>query len=267
MEENEKDAKRRLFDRLDECLIENAVSFGKSFSDPSTDDVYLLRDLADRHYFLTTQHEFTPAEVDALLSFDDPLFVAETCWCEKGESGDLDICAALDGIHAYDRFDLSLDERKRRFEPKVQRLKELLGENYANYTAALMGMSKQELIEKSVEIAAVQDAYSFLTEKFTFSFAEVEHLLKMRAPLFFLADGWIVPAEDRTDMDIFVHEVLRDLDSPAYLAQMADAYPTFSSKSADKPSIRDQLHKAAQEAGQHPSQASLPQRRSDTPNL
>lgn len=68
-------------------------------------------------------------------------------------------------------------------------------------------------------------------------------------------------------MDAFVHEVLRDLNSPSYLAKMADSYPTFSDQKTDRHSIRDQLQKAIQKAGQRPPQDSLSQHRSDTQNL
>lgn len=153
-------------------------------------------------------------------------------------------------------------------EPETKKLlMERLDQNYTAYTASLLDISRQELIEKCVEVASVQDAYSFLKSGFNFTQAEGEHLLEMEGPLFFFAHGWIETADWRDDMDSFIHEILRDLDSPQYLAQMCDAYPAISAERGEKNSLLDRLHKTEKTAGQHPPQENRPHRESDAPNL
>lgn len=144
---------------------------------------------------------------------------------------------------------------------------ERLDQNYTAYTASLAGISRQELIEKSIEIASVQDAYSFLKNSFEFTQAEGEHLLKMEGPLFFFAHVWIAPADWRDDVDSFTHEIMRDLDSPEYLAEMAAAYPGFTAEKDEKPSLLDRLHKTEKVAVKRPPQEDRPHRKSDAPNL
>ena len=72
----EQDAKKLLMDRLDDCLSVHADTLDKT----DIAGIYELKDLADLHYYLKAEHEFTPAEVEALLSFQDPLDVAHWCW-------------------------------------------------------------------------------------------------------------------------------------------------------------------------------------------
>ena len=57
-----------------------------------------MKDLADLHYYLKAEHEFTPAEVEALLSFQDPLDVAHWCWEDNPHEHSFPICELLDKI-------------------------------------------------------------------------------------------------------------------------------------------------------------------------
>ncbi len=401
MDRKELDAINRLFDRLDSNLSWNAAILGRRNPDPDMETVDALGDLFERHRYLKNKHNFVPGEAEALLSFINPLIVAQCCWEENGFAN-FPICEILNDIGAYDRFTLTKEARERRSKPQVQTLQERLDQNlaaynaslmgkskqelieeseaititraaheymrdsfdysygdaglllklddplyylasrwslsfdlsgndddtigemieelndpltlqraqeeaaaalartgqeadqppaetldwgpavdqetknllmerldqnYAAYIASLAGMSRQEMIEKSVEIASVQDAYSFLKSSFDFTQAESEHLLKMDGPLFFFAHTWITPADWRDDVGSFTHEILRDLDSPEYLAEMAAAYPGFAVGKDEKPSLLDQLHKTAQGTGQRPSQEADPQRKPDVPNL
>ena len=61
----EQDAKRLLLERLDDCLKVHADMLDAE----NIGAIYELQDLAELHYYLKVEHEFTPAEVEALLEF------------------------------------------------------------------------------------------------------------------------------------------------------------------------------------------------------
>ena len=132
----------------------------------------------------------------------------------------------------------------------IPALKEALDHDYAEYHAMLQGLSRQELIERSLEIASVQEVYSLLHDNFDFLPAEVEHLLAMEKPLHFLADVWYLSVSWESDAKEKAHELLRDLDSPEYLERFS-AQKKNGGQEADKPSIRKQLHAVAKEISQH----------------
>lgn len=401
MDRKELDAINRLFDRLDRNMSSNAAILGRRNLDPDIETVDALGDLFERHRYLKNKHDFVPGEAEALLSFIDPLVVAQCCW-EENRFANFPICEILNDIGAYDRFTLTKEAREQRGKPQVQALQERLDQNlaayntslmgkskqelieeseaititraayeymrdsfdysygdanlllkldnplyylasrwsmsfdlsgndddpieeiieelndplalrrakeeaaaalaqtgqeadqppdetldwgpaadpetkkllmdrfdqnYAAYIASLAGMNKQEVIEKSMEIASVQDAYSFLKSSFDFTQAEGEHLLKMEGPLFFFAHVWIAPADWRDDVGSFTHEILRDLDNPEYLAEMSAAYPGFAAGKDEKPSLLEQLQKATQVVNQRPPQEAKPHRNPDAPNL
>ena len=73
----EQDAKRLLFERLDECLKVHA----DMLDGENIGAIYELQGLAELHYYLKVEHEFTPAEVEALIYIHDPRDVAP--WCKK----------------------------------------------------------------------------------------------------------------------------------------------------------------------------------------
>lgn len=73
----EQEAKRLLMERLDDCLKVHADLLDSQ----DIGSIYELQDLAQLHYDLKVEHPFTPAEVEALLSFQDPLEVAR--WCKE----------------------------------------------------------------------------------------------------------------------------------------------------------------------------------------
>ena len=73
----EQDAKRLLLERLDDCLKVHADMLDAE----NIGAIYELQDLAELHYYLKVEHEFTPAEVEALLEFQDPLDVVR--WCKE----------------------------------------------------------------------------------------------------------------------------------------------------------------------------------------
>lgn len=75
----EQDARRLLMERLDESIKSHADMLDAG----NIGSIYDLQELSEIHYYLKAEHEFTPAEVEALLSFQDPLDVARWCWEEN----------------------------------------------------------------------------------------------------------------------------------------------------------------------------------------
>ena len=80
-------------------------------------DIYRLQEYSETHYYMKAAHEYTPAEVEALLSFVDPLEVAFWCREENTHKVGLPICEIIKEINADARFEkfepeLSLKEKK-----------------------------------------------------------------------------------------------------------------------------------------------------------
>ena len=97
----EQDAKRLLFERLDECLKVHA----DMLAGDNIGAIYELQELAELHYYLKVEHEFTPAEVEALLEFQDPLDVARWCKEENSHEHSFPICELLKEIDAEKNFE------------------------------------------------------------------------------------------------------------------------------------------------------------------
>lgn len=107
----EQTSKQLLFARLDENIRERTRSMFMDNAQPDIKDIYELQLLSELHYYLKTEHPFTPAETEALLSFKDPLNVARWCSEERGHPYSFPICELLDKIKAYDRFEQLLQEK------------------------------------------------------------------------------------------------------------------------------------------------------------
>lgn len=221
-------------DRLDDCLSVHADILDNT----DIASIYELKDLADLHYYLKVEHEFTPAEVEALLSFQDPLEAAYWCWEDNPHEHSFPICELLDKIDAYHRFEPV------RQEPSPDRMLGLmkrLGQNWGTLRESWLSMDKEALIEKATEIAAVQDAYAYVIQYMTFEKSEVEALLSLENPLKYLADRWPRPVSELIDMDDLLEEYIGDIpSSPEYLAQK-DA-------TTARESVHDRLQKAVQQA-------------------
>ena len=78
-------------ERLDECIKSHADMLDAG----NIGSIYDLQALSVLHYYLKAEHEFTPAEVEALLSFQDPLDVARWCWEENTHEHSFPICDLL----------------------------------------------------------------------------------------------------------------------------------------------------------------------------
>lgn len=235
----EQDTRKLLLERLGQSLLNHAHTLINKEGGADISDIYKLTDLSNRHYYLSVEHQFTSAEIDALLLFEDPLAVADACWGESEHDGTFSICKALDEIGAYERFPLAVPLSKR-----IEELKATMERNYAEFTASLTGMSKSELIENSQEIASMRGAYAFMMDKFSFEAMEVNNLLKLKNPLRFLADNWLLPSDEPG----FVHDILADLNSPEYIKKYIEAAPAQPGKT----SILQQLRNAVQAGSQRP---------------
>ena len=120
----EQDAKRLLMERLDECLKVHADMLDAQ----NIGSIYELQGFSELHYYLKVEHVFTPAEVEALLSFQDPLDVARWCWEENNHEHSFPICDLLKEIDAEQKFEHFTSEPSA--QDKYTLLMKRLGQNY-----------------------------------------------------------------------------------------------------------------------------------------
>ena len=62
-----------------------------------------------------------------------------------------------------------------------------------------MSRDKESLIEKTTEITAMQEAYSYLTTKFEFGDEMLDDVMALENPLKYFADRWLLPVSDVFD--------------------------------------------------------------------
>lgn len=233
----EHEAKQTLFTRLDDCLKVHAdlldgMDIGK---------IYELQDLAQLHYYLKVEHEFTPAEVEALLSFQDPLDVARWCKEENTHAHSFPICELLKQIDAYQKFEPFSDDISP--QDKHTDLMKRLGQNYFAYREKLLEQSPETLIEKAGEITAMQEAYTFLTTQFEFEDGMVEKMLLLENPLKYFAERWPASLSEVMDLEVWIADDINGIESsPEYLCQREQP-----------PSIRERLQQAAKEVKERPT--------------
>lgn len=197
----EQEAKRMLMERLDDCLKVHADLLDSQ----DIGSIYELQDLAQLHYYLKVEHPFTPAEVEALLSFQDPLEVARWCKEENTHTHSFPICELLEKIGAYQKFDRFSPAQA---DPRTELIKRL-GQNYFAYMEKLDSLSTGALVANAREIAIVQEVYTYLAEHYTFQPGEAELLLRLDDPLGYIAGRWpqnvydTFPVEDKVAEDIW----------------------------------------------------------------
>ena len=214
----EQDAKRLLMERLDECLKVHADMLDAQ----NIGSIYELQGFSELHYYLKVEHVFTPAEVEALLSFQDPLDVARWCWEENNHEHSFPICDLLKEIDAEQKFEHFTSEPSA--QDKYTLLMKRLGQNYFAYRESLMSKDKESLIEKAAEITAMQEAYSYLTTKFEFGDEMLDDVLALENPLKYFADRWLLPVSDVFDVDMDIRENIAGIrDSQEYLCQRGPA--------------------------------------------
>ena len=235
--------------RLDRSLLNHVVTLGHKDGGPSIGDAYELQDLAERHFYLKAEHEFTPAEVEALLSFADPLAVAAACWEDNGHRHSFPICELLNEIGAYQRFPMKEDTNTQSQEQLVEAVKAVLDQEMLEYRTSLLSKGKTELIEKSCEIAAMKNAHTFMMSDYEFEKGDAETLLRMEKPLRFVASLWPTGIEPPFDMSDLISESIGT--AGAYQQEGKPAIQ--ESARQGKPSLQGQLRAAMQEVKQRPT--------------
>lgn len=250
--------KRPLIEKLDKSLLDHMVAAGTKDGGPDILDAYKLQALAEIHYYLKVEHDFSAAEVKALMQFQDPLEVAEACWEERVPEYGFSICDLLDEIHADEVFPL-VDPTGHELEQErlIREVKAVLDQNMTDYHHSLLVMDRTEIIHKCGEIAIMQDAYDFIQNSYTFEPGDAETLLKMENPLRFIAEQWPSEIPELFDMDELVGEAIENAKkATAEKERTAGSEPTQPAPKAEKPSIRGQLREAERTASQRPAQES-----------
>jgi len=203
--------KRPLMEKLDQCLLDHATAAGTKDGGPQILDVYLLQGLAETHYYLKVEHDFKPDEVAALLQFADPLVVARECWEERDPEKRFSICDLLNEIKAYDRFPLADPAGYVQDQAQmVTMVKTVLDQNMAEFHASMLQQDKNEIIAQSAKISAMQSAYEFMKNDFTFEQGDAKALLKMENPLEFVAGLWPADVNGLFDMNDLVGEAIEE---------------------------------------------------------
>lgn len=233
----DQDAKRLLMERLDECLKVHA----DMLDGENIGAIYELQGLAELHYYLKVEHEYTQAEIEELLEFQDPLDVARWCWEENSQEESFPICELLKEIDAEKKFEKF--EKELTPQDKHTALMKRFGQNYFAYHENLMSRDKESLIEKALEIATMQEAYTYLTTHFEFDERMVDNLLLLDNPLKYLADRWLVPVSGVFDVDWDIRDHIDNVrESQEFLCQKKE--PT---------SVRERLQQAVREVKERPA--------------
>lgn len=229
----EQDAKRLLMERLDECLKVHANMLDAQ----DIGRIYELQGLAELHYYLKAEHEFTPAEVEALLAFQDPLDVARWCWEENTHEHSFPICELLKEIQAEQKFPRELSEAEEQNRKYLQ-LMSLVGKDYYIYREKLEDCSNRELIDRAEEIAAVMEAYRYLAGENALTAEEIDALLRFDRPLVEVVKYWPTAS---MNADIAMGLLVQDISSPQ------------EERSEIPKSLRERLQHAAQEVRERPA--------------
>ena len=232
----EQEAKLLLFKRLDECLKEHTKDMFLNNTQPDMKDIYELQQLAELHYNLKVSHPFTPAEVEALLSFRDPLNVARGCWEEITHAHSFPICELLQTINADKRFEKVPTEKPE--QDKHQALIALLGQNLYAYQEQMQSWSRAELIDRCHEISATMNTYKYMTEDYKPTREAVDYLLRYDNPLELIRSYW---PDGYIEGEIVLQMVLDDMQSPPEERREQPA------------SLRERLQQAAHEVKDRPA--------------
>ena len=154
-------------------------------------DIYRLQEYSETHYYMKAVHDYTPAEVEALLSFVDPLEVAFWCREENTHKVGLPVCEIIKEINADARFE--------KFEPelslkeKTDKLISRLDNNLYSFLDILNQLDFEDITQRSERIAATWAAHSYMTgELLSDNIDEslIDHLLSKNDPLQYLTDHW-----------------------------------------------------------------------------
>ena len=149
-------------------------------------DIYRLQEYSETHYYMKAVHDYTPAEVEALLSFVDPLEVAFWCREESTHKVGLPVCELIKEINADARFE--------QFEPeKTDKLISRLDNNLYSFLDILNQLDFEDITQRSERIAATWAAHSYMTDELLSDNIDeslIDHLLGKNDPLQYLTDHW-----------------------------------------------------------------------------
>ncbi len=173
----EQDARRLLMERLDESIKSHADMLDAG----NIGSIYDLQELSEIHYYLKAEHEFTPAEVEALLSFQDPLDVARWCWEENTHEHSFPICDIMREIDAYKRFEPSAGRAA--VEERYSQFREALAGNFFGYRKELLSWDREKLIDHAGEIAKATDTFWALMGDYAPVMEEMDFFLQFDDPL------------------------------------------------------------------------------------
>lgn len=231
----EREAKTLLIKRLDECLLAHAEAITAG-GQPAIGDVYELQDLSAMHYYLKVEHTFTPAEVEALLHFKDPLNVARWCREENTHEHSFPICELIDRINAYERFEQYPQTPS--LKEKEMALTKLLGQNYYAYMEEIRSLSVPAIIDRCPEITATMNAYKYLTEDYSLTREAADYLLRFDNPLELVRSYW---PDGYIEGEIVMQTVIDDMRTPP------------EERSNMPSSVRERLQNAAKEVKERPA--------------
>ena len=173
--------------RLDGSLKDHAEK--KDYNDIG--DIYRLQEYSETHYYMKAVHDYTPAEVEALLSFVDPLEVAFWCREENTHKVGLPVCEIIKEINADARFE--------KFEPelslkeKTDKLISRLDNNLYSFLDILNQLDFEDITQRSERIAATWAAHSYMTDELLSDNIDeslIDQLLSKNDPLQYLTDHW-----------------------------------------------------------------------------
>ena len=196
-----KEALQQLRERLDDSLIHHA----KMTQRDNIGELYKLQAYSETHFYMKAAHDYTPAEVEALLSFVDPLEVAYWCREENTHKVGLPICDILKEIHADERFeklepDLSLED-------KTSRLIARLELNLFHYLEDIKKLTDTDVMKYAEKIAATMASYRYTTDQLMSDSLDekmIDFLYKLDNPLGYIVDRW-------PECTLFGEDVIADI--------------------------------------------------------
>jgi hypothetical protein len=119
------------------------------------------------------------------------------------------------------------------FSDPEEQLVERVERNYAEYSMALLGFGKRELIDMARKIGAMRDAREYMTTSCGYSDEELDFYLKLENPLEVVADTWLERNCDIDDMTFTMDYINEHRDS------LLEAYPLMSEIDANAGSFAE----------------------------
>ena len=228
----EQEAERMLMDRLDENLRYHA----ETVDHLDIGSIYYLQALAELHYYLKTDHKFSPAEVKAILFFEDPLEVVFHCKEENTHGGRFPICEILAEINAYERFK-KMPEFPMLYK-KHRELNRRLTQELEEYKEQICTGNRDMILKNIRIIGAAFETYDFMTDSYRPRMEEVDFLLQFEKPLKVILDYW------GHDPAVVGEDAIKALMGEVCSLQKQEPRPE---------SLREKLQKSGQKVKNHPA--------------